>query len=214
MITLTASITPGSVGGQAPAKTVAFKVGTQTVGTASLTMVGGAYQATWKGPLLEPEYGTPPIGQMQPGGRMVVATFVDANPNFTVSNASRPISIYKEDARAAYIGPSTLSVGKNTTVPLVVRVKDISAAVGDPERDDTPGDIRRAQVAFIDRATNVILGTVPVVSDGDPTVGTATLNWAASLGTATSKKYTIGFIVTGYYYRNSPAENVTVTVSK
>ena len=215
IVKFTASITPDSVAGQAPATTVAFRLGTQTVGTARLTMVGGVYRATWTGALTEStSYGSSSVGQVKPGAHTVVATFLDANPNFTVSNATRPTTIYKEDARVAYTGPASLSLGQNGTVPLTVTVKDITAAIGDPEWDANPGDIRNAQVWFIDRATNTILGTANVTADGDRTVGTATYNWAVNLGTAQARTYTIGFIIGNYYYRNSDGENAVVKVSK
>lgn len=76
--------------------------------------------------------------------------------------------------------------------------------------DGYPGDIRNAQVQFFNRGTNTLLGTANVTaSDSNPTVGTATLNWAATPGTDT-----IGFVVTNYYNRNSSADNATITVSK
>jgi YVTN family beta-propeller protein len=211
----TATITPSIAGGPAPAK-VRFKFGTQIVGEAPLTPVGGSYHATWTGQLLEPPpYGTAPTGQMKPGPHVVTATFVD--PNFAASNPYRGITIQKEDARVAYTGPTSVSFDGSAagTVPLSVSVKDITAVIGDPVRDANPGDIRNAQVAFVDRATNTILGIVTVrQSDSDSGIGTATYNWAVNLGTAKSRAYTIGFIVMNYYYRNSTTDNAVVVVTK
>jgi YVTN family beta-propeller protein len=211
----TATITPSIAGGPVPEK-VSFKVGTQIVGEARLTPVGGSYQATWSGPLLEPlPYGTAPTGQMKPGPHVVTATFVD--PNVAVSNPYRGIIIQKEDARVAYTGPTSVSFGGSATgtVRLSVSAKDITAVTGDPARDANPGDIQNAQVAFVDRATNTILGIVAVrLSDSDSGIGTASYDWPVNLGMAKSKTYTIGFLVTNYYYRNSTADNAVVVVTK
>jgi hypothetical protein len=213
--TFTASFTPSIAGGRAPAK-VSFKVGTQIVGEATPTLSGGVYQYAWTGPLIEPTpFGAAPTGQMKPGPRIVTATFVDAN--FSVTNPTRSLTMAKEDARVAYSGPTSFSLGGSATgtVVLNLTVKDITAMIGDPAWDGKAGDIRNAQVQFIDRGTNTVLGTVNVSASGDTaTVGTATFNWSVNLGTATSKAFTIGFLVTNYYNRNSTLDNVNITVNK
>jgi len=152
---------------------------------------------------------------MKPGSRSVTATFVD--PNFSVTNPSKLITIQKEDARVANTTPASVSLGGVAagTVVLSATVRDITAAVGDPSWDNNPGDIRNATVSFLDRSTNAIIATVPVVLSGtDPTQGAATFNWAVNLGTATSKTFSIGFVVSNYYNRNNTADNVNITVSK
>src|SRR5204863_9479627 len=76
----------GLVNGQLPAQSVTFKVGTQVVGTAPMTIVGVNAEATLVAALLEPSpYGTPPTGQMLPTpmGRTVTATVNNVNPNYT-----------------------------------------------------------------------------------------------------------------------------------
>jgi YVTN family beta-propeller protein len=206
--TFSATFTPASPG-VAPAN-VTFKVGTQIMGDAALVPNGSVYQASLTRAMIEP---TPPTRQMKPDFHTVTAVFTD--PNFSVATSAKGITIQAEDARVAYAGPATLTLGTSTTVPLTVAVKDITAVPGDPAWDPYPGDIRNAQVSFIDRSTNMILGTVWVTaSDTNPTVGSATFNWPVNLGTAKSKSYTIGFIVGYYYRRNSTADNVTITVSK
>jgi hypothetical protein len=142
----------------------------------------------------------------------VTATVADAN--FTTISASKLITVRAEDARVAYAGSATLTLGTSATVPLVATVKDITAVVGDAAWDPNAGDIANAQVQFVDRSTNTILGTVAVAPSADHTIGTATLNWTPSLGTATSKTFTIGLVVTNYFTRNSTADNITVTVKR
>ena len=213
--TFTASFTPGVAGGPAPAK-VSFTMGTQVIGEATPTLVGGVYQYAWSGQLVEPApFGAAPTGQMKPGLRIVTATFVD--PNFSVTSPSRSLTMQKEDARIAYSGPTSFSLGGTATgtVVLSVTVKDITAATGDTAWDGNPGDIRNAQVQLIDRGTNIVLGTATVSATGSTaTVGTATFNWSVNLGTASSKVFSIGFLVTNYYNRNSTLDNVSITVTK
>ncbi|HMC67909.1 MAG TPA: MBG domain-containing protein, partial [Mycobacteriales bacterium] len=173
--TFTATFTPSKAGGPAPAK-INFKVGTQVLPDVTPTPSGGNYVYTWTGQMIEPSpFGTAPTGQMKPGSRTVTAAFTD--PNFSMTNPAKLITIRAEDARVAYGGPTSFALGAATgTVTLNLTVKDITAMVGDPASDATAGDIRNAQVQFFDRGTNTILGTVNVSSGADTTVGTATFN--------------------------------------
>ena len=75
--------------------------------------------------------------------------------------------------------------------------------------DGLPGDLRNATVAFIDRTTAATIATVNVGANG-----VATFDWSVNLGTATTKTYTIGFVVSNYYNRNNTADNATVVVNK
>ena len=207
--TFRATFTPAVAGGPAPAK-VTFKVGLQVMADAPFIWTGNVYQATWTGPMVESPV---PTRQMKPDFHVVTATFTD--PNISVVNQSKAIIIQAEDARVMYTGPTAFTLGANATVPLTVTVKDITAVDGDPARDSYPGAIRNAQVSFVDRSTNMIIGTVPVVaSESDPTIGEASFNWPVTLGAAKSKSFTIGFMVGYYYRRNSPSDNVTIVVSK
>src|SRR4029077_12044880 len=85
--TFTATFTPTS-GGPVPA-TMSFRVGTQTVGTAPVTQVGGLYKAVWSGPMSEM---APPPGtdQMKPGAHSVYATTADST--FVASTGTRAIT--------------------------------------------------------------------------------------------------------------------------
>jgi hypothetical protein len=179
------------------------------MGDAPVLFHGGVYDATWTGQLVEPT----PTRQMKPDFHVVTASVPD--PNFSIATPSKAITIQKEDARVSYIGPKSASLGGSATgiVPLSVMVKDITAVSGDAAWDPNAGDIRNAVVMFIDRSTNVVLGSASVTGS-DPSTGVATLNWTVNLGTAKSKSYTIGFIVNYYYNRNNFADNATITISK
>jgi hypothetical protein len=113
----------------------------------------------------------------------------------------------------------TTSPGASTaTIPLQWTVKDITAVgPSDPAYDQYPGDITLAKVTFVNRTTGATIATVNVAvppNAPDKTIGTASYNWSVDIGTASSQTYTIGTIVSGYYTRNSTAENATITVSK
>jgi hypothetical protein len=166
-------------------------------------LVGGVYTATWQGQMLEPNGG----GNMKPGAHQVTATTNDAN--FVASSSTRAFSIAKEDARITNTTPATVKLGAATgTVTLTANVKDISAVTGDPAWDNFPGNIDLATVTFIDRGTGATIATVPVVG------GVARFDWAVNLGTATTKTFTIGFMVSNYYNRSNTADNATVVVNK
>ena len=106
MVTLTATLTPPTLGAQAPASNVTFMIGTQAVGTAPLTASGGSLQASLTNVRLrEPlPFGTSPTGQMVAGPHVVTAVFDGVNPNFIVTNPTTTLTITKEDARATYTG--------------------------------------------------------------------------------------------------------------
>jgi hypothetical protein len=40
------------------------------------------------------------------------------------------------------------------------------------------------------------------------------MTWTPNIGTATSKVYSIGFVVTNYYNRNQTADNANITITK
>jgi hypothetical protein len=72
-------------------------------------------------------------------------------------------------------------------------------------------------VKFVNRDNGASLCTatgVGLVNANDLTVGTATCNWTASIGTADSQSFTVGIVVEGFYTRNNAADNTVITVSK
>ena len=104
---------------------------------------------------------------------------------------------------------ASLGGSSTGTVVLSANVRDITSVTGDPSWEANAGDIRNATVSFLDRGTGAILGTVAVGANG-----VATLNWTVDLGASTTKTYTIGFLVSNYYNRNSTTDNATVVVNK
>ena len=70
----------------------------------------------------------------------------------------------------------------------------------------------------IDRATNALIAMVNVCLDGlqrhehaasPGTTGTSNIG-----PTASAKTYTVGIMVSNYYQRNSPVDNVIITVTR
>ena len=197
--TYTVTITPSTLGSEPLASSVDFKVGTLVMAEVPLTFNGTNYTASWTGPLLEP-FGA---AQVKPGSRTVTAALVNQSAMYTYTSLNKAITIQKEDARVVSTTPATISLGGSATgvVTLSANVTELA--------DGLPGDLRNATVAFIDRTTAATIATVNVGANG-----VATFDWSVNLGTATTKTYTIGFVVSNYYNRNNTADNATVVVNK
>jgi PKD repeat protein len=187
-----------TVGAGTTAHSVTFQTGTQVLAT--LPVVNGRAS-----------------GNVQmltgPGSKFVTAVFNSST--HTIPNASKSMSIMREDARVAYAGtlPSTVCLCGKSSVPITVNVSDMTAV--DPVGDPDAGDIGTASVSFMNRGTLATLATVAVTPNVDRKTGTATYNFPASaLGTATSQTLTLGFVVSGNYTRNNAADNVTITITK
>jgi hypothetical protein len=158
-------------------------------------------------------------GQRAPGSRTVTAEFTGVNANFTVTNATTPLTITQEDARATYTGltfVSTPSTSTSTaTVTLRATIQDITAAL--PATDADAGDIRKATVKFVDRdASDAVLcvATLGLVNPADVKTASASCDWSASIGSSDAAHFTVGIIVAGYYTRNASEDDAVVTVSK
>lgn len=176
-VTFTATLSPDQIGGVAPATSVTFCVGTQTLGTAqtmgscNLAPIAGVLTCQVANvALIEPTYPPPAPGNMAPGSHTVHAVFGGVNANFTVNNATTALTITKEDARATYTGALFASTSCGTcssaVVTLSATIQDITAVTGDPAYDAYAGDIRNATVTFINRDNNtVIASNLPVGLD-------------------------------------------------
>jgi len=223
-VTFAATITPAAINGYAPAGSVTFYMGSQLLGTATLQSngSGGLVGILTNVPLLEPTpFGVAPTGQMAPGSHTVTAVFNNINPNFAVTNPGNTMTINPEDAGVTYTGALFVGTACETcntaTVTLSATIQDISAVSGDPVYDAYPGDIRNAQVTFINRDTGAIIASnlpVGLVSSTDTRTGTATYNWNVNLGTQNSQSFSVGVIVNNYYTRNSSTDDAVITVSE
>src|SRR5205814_8836090 len=101
----------------------------------------------------------------------------------------------------AYIGDKNVVCTTNcAAVPVVLRAKIT-------ETDTMPGDLSKATVAFVNRATGLTIATVPAAADG-----TASFNWSASVTATQTIK--IGMIVSNYYFRSSTLDDGSVVITK
>jgi hypothetical protein len=152
-----------------------------------------------------------------PGTYVVRATVTDSQGDSADQDVT--IIVAQEDARVTYTGLLFTSTSCPTcsaaTLTLAATVQDISVTA-DAAGDTWPGDIRNADVTFVDRDTNATLCTanVGLVNPGDLQTGTATCNIGVDLGTADSKTYNIGIVINRWYTRNSTADDTLVTVSR
>ena len=215
---VTLEVTVTGAYGDAPAKGVNFKIGSQQMNGEPVAFKdagGGTWKAILRNqPLLE----TSPAGQLRPNGMMkiVSASFSGPNPGYVMSNpSSKALLVTKEDSRPTYDGPRTVTASKGSstvTVPLRATIRDITVT-SDAGGDRWAGDVRLAQVTFVNRETNAAIATVSVklVNDGDTTTGVAKYDWTVD---SKPRTYTVGMIVSNYYQRNSTADNASITVSK
>ncbi|MBT8270726.1 MAG: HYR domain-containing protein, partial [Bacteroidia bacterium] len=221
-VTFEASINPGDCPGAngAAAVKVEFFVGSQSMGTADLNLVGEKLVGTLTTALLEsPNNPFDASDELGPGLKTVTAEFQGVNPNYNVSNPTTDLEITQEDALVDYTGQTLQATESsnsgNATVPLCVNVQDIA--------DGYRGDIRNATLTIVNRdlpttdPNYVIYGPVQVadlVFADDETLGTVCYDWNVDIGNQDAIPYTVGFIVDNYYTRNSSEDNTVITVYK
>jgi hypothetical protein len=217
----TFEVTVTGANGEAPAAGANFKIGTQIMNGATpvpfVNQGGGMWKATLANQqLLE----TSPAGQLKPTGtsKFITVTYASPSLNYTLAAPTmKALLITPENARVAYSGLTTVRTaggGSTATISLKATVKDITNT---PEAagDTAPGDVRLAQVMFINRATGATIATVNVAIDpADPNGGIATYDWNVDIGANPSQTFTVGFNVITYYTRNSTTDNALITVSK
>jgi hypothetical protein len=212
--TLTATVTNLLNNAAVPGGTVTFKIGSSTVGTAS---VNGSGVASLSLNLVESALLAK--ADVAPGPHTVTAIYNGDLACYGASSSTSTLTVKKEDARTTYTG----SVYSSTSCPtcsaaivtLSATVWDVTATP-DANGDAAPGDIRNATVTFVWIEGNKDIGTVPVglVNAGDTKVGAATYNWNADIGSSDSESYTIGIRVDGFYTRNSSNDETVVTIAK
>ncbi|HEY9760871.1 MAG TPA: VCBS domain-containing protein, partial [Trichocoleus sp.] len=132
------------------------------------------------------------------------------------SDTLTSLTVAHENARTLFDGQTFVSTDSsgNARVTLRSLIYDATALGLDP----TGGNISKATVNFVNRATGAVLASnVPVtlMQQGNQLVGVATLDWNVNIGNADSDTFTIGTVVNGSFYnQNTPLEDTTVTISK
>ena len=204
-MTFGATVSPATVGGQPAAKVALFKVGTQVVGTAPLTLnvATGKLEATLTAPLAETT-----AGAMRPGIKTATVEFVEVAPGYTIANKSSTLTVKAEDAVSAYTGPAeVLTTTGTATLRLEAKVWELA--------DGDLGDVRNATLAFINRTTGAIIGVATLdTAKSTSTVAYYYFNYAVNIGANASQTFTIGMLVNGHYTRNAAADNGTTIVKK
>jgi hypothetical protein len=222
--------------------TIYYKTGTLTVDAVALTVSANPATSQYSDPLApltytitgfvnndtmavvsgSPIFSTTATPSSAPANypiTITVGTLTAANYTFTGFNASTYV-ITQEDARVTYAGNMFVGIPLSSTsapVTLIATVQDITAATGDPDWDNYPGDIRNATVTFVNRdANNAPLCIAPVllVNSSDPKTGSATCTFTGTVGSTGSTQYTVGIVAGGYYVRNSSLDDTLVTISQ
>jgi hypothetical protein len=136
--------------------------------------------------------------------------------NYAITYVGATFTVTQEDARVAIISPPAVTAAASgaTSVTLAATVFDISATA-DAAGDTNNGDIRKATLTFVDRATNAVLCTAPIglVKSSDERAGIATCTFIRDFGTALPASFVAGAKVGGYYVRDAAADDVTMSIA-
>jgi hypothetical protein len=195
-VTLTATVTPGSSVGQ-----VQFFVAGQSLGTAPVS--AGVAQIT------------APVGAAS-GPRTAAAVFTSGDADHAGSIDTAPLTVTRENATATVSAAPFAFTASPSTATKSVRLRASVTDVADGFR----GDVRRADVTFVDRRTGKVISgcgglAVGLISAADPTKGSA--QCTAVLGAAARTAGTvswIGVVVGGDYTRSSGLDDALVTVAR
>lgn len=133
------------------------------------------------------------------------------------SSDNDPFDILPEDVEVEYVGvllQATPSVTSNTAiVKLMATIREVD--------DGYPGDISKALVSFVDRASSSIADCIPVgyfVDPSDPTTGVVTFDWTVTIPNNSNAVVTELGILAGAencescYYRHNDTEDDAVVV--
>ncbi|HEY9879774.1 MAG TPA: VCBS domain-containing protein [Leptolyngbyaceae cyanobacterium] len=132
------------------------------------------------------------------------------------SDTFTALTVNPENARTLFDGQTFVSTDSSGNARVTLRsiIQDVTAL----GLDSTGGNINRATVSFINRATGAVLASnVPVtlMQQNNQLVGVATFDWNVNIGNVDSDTFTVGTIVNGSFYnQNTPLEDTTVTISK
>ena len=211
--TLTATVSPATLGGSTLTGTVQLAVAGKNVGSPVAINTGGV--ASYKYTVTSPQ-----------GSYPVTATFTSTNANFAspATAASATLVVSPEDASISYSGDTLGTVG--SALNLQATVMD-SAAVGysglNPETGagKTIGDITRMWIAFVitpvggTTATTIYAPVIDTGTVGDG-IGTASATFKAS---STGSYTVLAELVAGssgganQYYSAANAQPATITFS-
>jgi YD repeat-containing protein len=132
------------------------------------------------------------------------------SPNYGITFVAGTLTVTPEDAVVGFIAPLSVAASPVTgsaTVTLASLIKEAPESNGGS--GPSLGDIRKATLTFINRATGQTLCTAPIglITPSDSSTGIATCTFTASAGT-----YIVESRVGGWYTRDSAADDVTLSV--
>jgi hypothetical protein len=168
-----------------------------------------------------PSCGTPGTPASPPGSYTITCAGGSA-ANYSFVYVGGTLTVTPEDARVDYVGASVFRTARPSStaanVALKASIRDISAVAGDPAFDAFPGDIRFALVSFVDRETNTALRgclNLRVAPDvpADARTGTVTCRTMLSVINHRATRYTIGIVVSGFYARDSSADDFAIKIA-
>ena len=180
---LQATVSAVTAGGPVPTGTVTFKVGLDTIATATVDAAGLATA-------------TSAAVTRQPGVYTdLAASFTSASPNFGGSVAGgAKLTVTVEDAVASYTGASVVAVNTPLSLGAVVT-----------QTDTSPGDISKAQVQFELKLRTSPTTLTPVGTPIPATVD-STGKASASVTLTSANVYEIWVTVIGAYFTSPPVQ--------
>jgi len=150
-----------------------------------------------------------------PGNYAVAASGLTST-NYAITFIPGTLVVTPEDARISYDGTHLVAAGGSApevaTFELAAIVYDISATA-DANGDAAPGDIRNAQVTFVDRASGATLCVASVVlaDANDLRIGIASC--LATVDFTGRSSLTAGSVVGGWYIRDSATDDAVISVA-
>jgi YD repeat-containing protein len=154
--------------------------------------------------------------RLSPPGTYPITIGGLTSTNYAITYAGATLTVLAEDARVQVVSPLLVSAAPSgpSTITLAATIRDISATA-DANGDADSGDIRKATLTFIDRATNTALCTAPIglTVESDERVGIAMCTFTRDFGTALPASLVVGSRVGGHYTRDAAAEDVTLSVT-
>lgn len=150
---------------------------------------------------------------LSPPGEYPISIGGVTSPNYAISFVGSTLTVDPEDARVLITSPTTIvgSITGPTEVWLSALIQDISASP-DSEGDIHPGDIRKATLLFVDRASGAMLcsATVGLLDDADAQTGIASCSFQQNPSASLPATSEIGVVVGGYYVRDDASENASL----
>ncbi len=144
-----------------------------------------------------------------PGNYEVTVSY-DGDPLYLERTNKKSLEVTQENALAYYTGPSFVSTGSSKSSVATIR---LTATIED--FDDTfRGNIRKAEVYFVDRDKGRINSTPLTVNAISQTVGTVVYEWTVDIGRDDADQFTIGIEVGNYYIFDNSEEDVIINVAK